>query len=242
MAAAGVDGSNTGARGGLLLLPHDPDLVCEQLHAALTPAPWRARSASCSATPRGGRGGWGRSTSRSARTGSTSSTTCAVAVDADGRDLSVTARALADEIAAAADLVKGKVLGVPAASCGAGRRRRRRDPDGEADGGSSATPGARDLVRAGRDDWFGHGRVEAVRAALGARPAARSPSRSASRRWVRRPGPRPSPRRAARPGRRRRGQRRRRRHVRDARGRLTLRTGPARRAPAGRAVVRRSRG
>ena len=31
-------------------------------------------------------------------------------------------------------------------------------------------PGARDLVRTGRDDWFGHGRVEAVRAALGIEP------------------------------------------------------------------------
>ena len=36
--------------------------------------------------------------------------------------------------------------------------------------GSSAHPGAGDLVRAGRDDWFGHGQVEAVRAALGAPP------------------------------------------------------------------------
>ena len=36
MAAAGVDGSNTGERGGWLLLPHDPDGVCERLHAALT--------------------------------------------------------------------------------------------------------------------------------------------------------------------------------------------------------------
>lgn len=35
--------------------------------------------------------------------------------DADGRRLTVTARAVADELAAAADLVKGKASGVPAA-------------------------------------------------------------------------------------------------------------------------------
>ena len=35
MAAAGVDGSNTGERGGWLLLPHDPDGICEQVHDAL---------------------------------------------------------------------------------------------------------------------------------------------------------------------------------------------------------------
>ena len=101
-------------------------------------------------------------------------------VDADGRDLSVTTRALADEIAAAADLVKGKVLGVPAAvvrgladvvlpTSGA-------TDDPPSHGGhhdrDGHTPhlGARDLVRTGPDDWFGHGRVEAVRAALGVAP------------------------------------------------------------------------
>ena len=94
------------------------------------------------------------------------------AVDADGRDLSVTARALADEVAAAADLVKGKVLGVPAAIV-----RGLADvvldddvPVDEAAGGRTVHPGAGGLVRAGRDDWFGHGQVEAVRAALGVPP------------------------------------------------------------------------
>ena len=38
MAAAGVDASNTGGRDVLLLLPHDPDAVCRDLHAALRAA------------------------------------------------------------------------------------------------------------------------------------------------------------------------------------------------------------
>ncbi len=173
MAAAGVDGSNTGARGGLLLLPHDPDLVCEQLHAALTRRhgvrigvvlsdtagrPWRVGQVDFAL------GAHGLHVLDDLRGG----------VDADGRDLSVTARALADEIAAAADLVKGKVLGVPAAVVrGLADVVVDEAVDGESDGeadGRVATPGARALVRAGRDDWFGHGRVEAVRAALGVPP------------------------------------------------------------------------
>ncbi|WP_404388228.1 coenzyme F420-0:L-glutamate ligase [Humibacillus xanthopallidus] len=189
MAAAGVDGSNTGERGGLLLLPHDPDQVCEQLHDALTRRhgvrlgvvlsdtagrPWRVGQVDFAL------GAHGLHVLDDLRGG----------VDADGRDLSVTARALADEIAAAADLVKGKVLGVPAAVVrgltdvvvdDVAREVTGEAPDGAADeaaaeAAGAATdrrgtpPGARDLVRTGRDDWFGHGRVEAVRAALGAPP------------------------------------------------------------------------
>ncbi len=171
MAAAGVDASNTGVRGGLLLLPHDPDVVCERLHAALTRRhgvrlgvvlsdtagrPWRVGQVDFAL------GAHGLQVLDDLRGG----------VDADGRDLSVTARALADEIAAAADLVKGKVLGVPAAVVrgladvvlGAAVE------GDESDDGRGAPLGARDLVRTGRDDWFGHGQVEAVRAALGVPP------------------------------------------------------------------------
>jgi coenzyme F420-0:L-glutamate ligase/coenzyme F420-1:gamma-L-glutamate ligase len=181
MAAAGVDASNTGARGGLLLLPHDPDLVCERLHGALSRRhgvrlgvvlsdtagrPWRVGQVDFAL------GAHGLHVLDDLRGG----------VDADGRDLSVTARALADEIAAAADLVKGKVLGVPVAVVrglpdvvldrAAESADEPDEVDGSADGsaGRGATPGARDLVRTGRDDWFGHGRVEAVRAALGVAP------------------------------------------------------------------------
>ncbi|MDQ2757945.1 MAG: coenzyme F420-0:L-glutamate ligase, partial [Actinomycetota bacterium] len=38
MAAAGVDASNTGGLDLLLLLPHDPDAVCRDLHRALVAA------------------------------------------------------------------------------------------------------------------------------------------------------------------------------------------------------------
>ena len=162
MAAAGVDGSNTGERGGWLLLPRDPDGVCRQLHADLTHRhdvrlgvvlsdtagrPWRVGQVDFAIGAHGLR----------------VLDDLEGAVDADGRDLSVTARALVDEIAAAADLVKGKVLGVPVAVV-----------RGLDDVVHSLTPetqaGARDLVRTGPEDWFAHGRVEAVRAALGAPP------------------------------------------------------------------------
>ncbi len=71
-------------------------------------------------------------------------------------------RAVADELAAAADLVKGKLAGVPAALVrGAGEHV-------TVDDG----PGARSALRgAGNSwwqDWFRYGHVEAVRAALAA--------------------------------------------------------------------------
>lgn len=178
MAAAGVDGSNTGERGGWLLLPHDPDGVCRQLHADLTHRhdvrlgvvlsdtagrPWRVGQVDFAI------GAHGLRVLDDLRG----------AVDADGRDLSVTARALVDEIAAAADLVKGKVLGVPVAVVrGLGDVVHNLPPaaalagqaDPEAAIAPEPQPGARDLVRTGPEDWFAHGRVEAVRAALGAPP------------------------------------------------------------------------
>ena len=79
------------------------------------------------------------------------------ATDHDGRPLAVTMRALADEVAAAADLVKGKADGIPAAVV------RGLDPAWFSPG----APGARALVRVGPGDWFALGHVEAVRSALG---------------------------------------------------------------------------
>lgn len=160
MAAAGVDGSNTGERGGWLLLPHDPDGICREVHAALTRAhgvrlgvilsdtagrPWRVGQVDFAL------GAHGLRVLDDLRG----------AVDADGKPLEVTARAVADEIAAAADLVKGKVVGVPAAVV-RGLAALVADDEG--------LPGGRDLVRTGPQDWFGYGRVEAVRAALGVEP------------------------------------------------------------------------
>ncbi|GAA2034595.1 coenzyme F420-0:L-glutamate ligase [Terrabacter terrae] len=162
MAAAGVDGSNTGERGGWLLLPHDPDGVCEQLHDALLARhgvrvgvvlsdtagrAWRVGQVDFAL------GAHGLRVLDDLRGG----------VDADGKPLEVTARAVADEIAAAADLAKGKVSAVPAAVV--------RGLAGLlVDAPSAEDLRGRDLVRTGPGDWFGYGRVEAVRAALGIEP------------------------------------------------------------------------
>jgi coenzyme F420-0:L-glutamate ligase/coenzyme F420-1:gamma-L-glutamate ligase len=164
LAAAGVDASNTGARAGLLLLPDDPDLAARAVYAGLltayAPRPLPEIGVVLSDTA-----------GRPWREGQVDFAlgACGVAVlddlrggaDADGRELSVTARAVADEIAAAADLVKGKASGVPAALV-------RGLPPGTVT--QPGGPGAAHLVRTGPGDWFALGRVEAVRAALGAAP------------------------------------------------------------------------
>ncbi len=162
MAAAGVDGSNTGERGGWLLLPHDPDRVCEQIHDGLgarhgvrigvvlsdtAGRPWRMGQVDFAL------GAHGLRVLDDLRGG----------VDADGKPLEVTTRALADEIASAADLAKGKVAAVPAAVVSGLRNILVDEP-------LESHPRGRDLVRTGPEDWFGYGRVEAVRAALGIEP------------------------------------------------------------------------
>lgn len=158
MAAAGVDASNT-ATGSILLLPADPDAAARELRAAL-----RAQGAPRIAvvvTDTAGRA-W--------RTGQTDfALGCAGLVvtddlrgttDASGTLLEVTERAIADEVAAAADLVKGKTSGIPAALV-RGLATFVTDDDG---------PGARSLLRAPASDWFRLGHVEAVRASLGVVP------------------------------------------------------------------------
>jgi len=175
MAAAGVDASNTGGRDVLLLLPHDPDAVCRDLHAALRAAtgvevfavvltdtagrPWREGQIDFAL------GSHGLRVLDDLR-GS---------VDADGRALEVTARAVADEIAAAADLVKGKTAAVPAAlvrglAASVLPVVNDREGVGMAQAGSSPQAGASRLVRVGDGDWFALGSQEAVRAALGVPP------------------------------------------------------------------------
>ena len=163
MAAAGVDASNTGPSADLLVLPDDPDTEAARLRVALldlremtsaTPLavvlsdtagrPWRDGLVDFAL------GSAGLAVLEDLRG----------ATDHDGRPLAVTMRAVADEVAAAADLVKGKADGIPAAlvrglppSCFA--------PD---------AGGARSLVRTGPGDWFALGHVEALRAALGVQP------------------------------------------------------------------------
>ena len=159
MAAAGVDASNTGGRDDVLLLPADPDAEAHRLRAALLAAtglrrlgvvlsdtagrPWRAGQTDFAL------GAAGLEVLDDLRGGH----------DADGRALHVTARAVADELAAAADLVKGKADAVPAAVV-----------RGSTWAGDGAGPGARALLRHGPTDWFALGSAEAVRAALGTAP------------------------------------------------------------------------
>ncbi|WP_226963897.1 coenzyme F420-0:L-glutamate ligase [Nostocoides sp. F2B08] len=167
MAAAGVDESNVGEAGGVLVLPRDADAAAAEVLASVRAA-WESETGGGDVGPLGvvvsdtaGRpwragvvdfalGSAGVRVLEDHRGG----------VDADGRELSVTVIAVADEIAAAADLVKSKsgalpvavVRGLPWASD---------DVD---------EPGAGGLVRIGPGDWFRTGPVEALRAALGVEP------------------------------------------------------------------------
>lgn len=169
LAAAGVDASNVGARGGLLVLPPDPDADAHELALALSApiAGEPARRIGVIVSDTAGRP-W--------RQGQTDIAIGAAGVlvtddhrddvDADGRRLQVSVQALADTVAGAADLVKGKNRAVPVAIV-------RGLPDALVPGvgpGDDVPDGAASLVRTGPQDWFGLGRVEAVRAALGAPP------------------------------------------------------------------------
>jgi coenzyme F420-0:L-glutamate ligase / coenzyme F420-1:gamma-L-glutamate ligase len=155
MAAAGVDASNT-APGTVLTLPPDPDAAARELRTRLRDlgAPRVAVVVSDTA-------------GRAWRRGQVDfALGCAGLVvvddlrgtqDASGQPLEVTERVLADEVAALADLVKGKTNGVPVALV-RGLSALVTDDDG---------PGAACLLRDPASDWFRLGHVEAVRAALG---------------------------------------------------------------------------
>ncbi|TWE12128.1 coenzyme F420-0:L-glutamate ligase [Rudaeicoccus suwonensis] len=157
MAGAGIDASNAGDD-ALLLLPRDPDAEAETLRAAL------CKEWSCSVGVL-----LSDTSGRPWRAGVTDFALGIAGVaavedlrghpDSLGRDLAVTVRNLADEICAAADLAKGKLNRVPVAIV-----------RGLADLVGSTPLSARELVRTGPTDWFGLGRAEAVRAALGVLP------------------------------------------------------------------------
>jgi len=171
MAAAGVDASNTADDSIVLVLPDDPDAVAAEIRIGVRTG-WEARSGNhlrlgVVVSDTAGRP-W--------RIGQTDFALGAAGIqvvddlrgstDADGRLLRVTERCVADEIAAAADLVKGKTGGVPVAHIrGLGQYVHDGEPTSDA-----KTSGARDLVRTGPGDWFGLGQAEAVRAALGVTP------------------------------------------------------------------------
>jgi coenzyme F420-0:L-glutamate ligase/coenzyme F420-1:gamma-L-glutamate ligase len=155
MAAAGIDGSNS--PDGLLLLPGDPDSAAEELRDALARATGRRLGVVLSDTSsRIWRVGVGDIALGAA--GLRALEDLRGSTDADGRPLHVTVRALADEIAAAADLVKGKASGVPAVVV-RGLRGVVVDP-------ADAVP-ARALSRTGEGDWFRRPSLESVWQALG---------------------------------------------------------------------------
>lgn len=159
MAAAGVDASNTGDREDVLLLPADPDAEAFRLREALLAATGLTRLGVVLSDTAGRPWRSGQTDFALGASGVAVLDDLRGGVDADGRPLSVTARAVADELAAAADLVKGKADAVPAAVV-------RGTPWATADAG----PGARTLVRTGAGDWFGLGQAESVRSALGVPP------------------------------------------------------------------------
>lgn len=151
MAAAGIDMSNV-PEGYALRLPEDPDLSARRLCAALRERlgfavgiivtdtfgrPWRVGQTDVAI------GAAGMQLTEDLRGGS----------DANGRPLHATIAVVADEIAGAADLVKGKAGGLPVAVvrglghlvCGL------------------EAPGARTLVRSIEEDMFRFGSAEAYR-------------------------------------------------------------------------------
>ena len=146
-AAAGVDGSNVDAA-ELALLPVDPDGSARILRSRLTEL--LGITVGVVITDTMGRA-WrnGQTDAAIGAAGLAVLHGYAGAYDQFGNELLVTEVAVADEIAAAADLVKGKLTGVPVAVV---RGLRLHD-----DGSNGHT-----LVRAGEDDLFWLGTEEAL--------------------------------------------------------------------------------
>ncbi len=150
LAAAGVDASNT-EPGTVLLLPVDPDASARALRAGLASALGVARLGLIVSDTLG----------RPWREGLTDAAIGAAGLDplhdhrgladAHGHTLEMTVTAVADEVAAAAELVKGKLAGVPVAVV-RGLAAHVRIDDG---------PGAAALVRSLEEDLFPLGTAEA---------------------------------------------------------------------------------
>ncbi|MGX5679867.1 coenzyme F420-0:L-glutamate ligase [Schumannella luteola] len=149
MAAAGVDASNT-PEGTVLLLPEDPDASALALATALR-ARFRLELGVVITDTLG----------RPWRQGQTDAAIGAAGIhvlddlrgtsDSAGRRLDVTVAAVADEIASAADLVKGKTSGMPVAIV-----RGLANLVGPLD-----LPGARSIARPSDEDMFRLGTAEA---------------------------------------------------------------------------------
>jgi coenzyme F420-0:L-glutamate ligase len=158
MAAAGVDASNV-ARNELALLPVDPDASAELLRESLRERLGVEVAVIISDTM--GRA-WrdGLTDAAIGVAGIQAVTDPRGEVDAYGNVLDVTRVAVADEIAAAADLVKGKLAGIPLAVV------RGLAPDGKLPNDGN---GSRELVRDAALDLFRLGTDEAI--ALGRQDA-----------------------------------------------------------------------
>lgn len=165
MAAAGVDASNVAA-GSVVLLPLDPDGSARRLREALRER--TARNVGVVVTDTAGRA-WreGQTDIAVGAAGLQVLESFAGRVDAHGNELAVTAPAVADELASAAELAQGKLAGRPFAVV-----RGRADlvlPPGD------HGPGAAALVRADGADLFGYGAREAVVRAAAGDPADAAP-------------------------------------------------------------------
>ena len=152
VAAAGIDRSNVSAE-SILLLPRDADASAAELHQRLVAATGRRLGVVVSDTA-----------GRPWRMGQTDHAIgiCGVRAldnyagrwDAYGNELQITAMAVADELAAAADLVKGKLRGRPVAVV-RGLEQLVAETDSS----------ARELLREETRDMFSFGSQEAVLAA-----------------------------------------------------------------------------
>ncbi len=161
MAAAGVDASNT-PDGTVLLLPQDPDASARGLRAALA-ARFGVRLAVVVTDTAGRPWREGLVDIAIGAAGLEVLDDLRGSVDAHGRPLTVTVTAVADEVAAATELVRGKSAGLPVAVV-RGLGRYVTDDDG---------PGARALVRPPEADLFREGADQAYERGLadGARGA-----------------------------------------------------------------------
>lgn len=149
MAAAGVDASNT-PDGTVLLLPLDPDASARAIRAGLRTA--LAVDVGVILTDTAGRA-WreGLVDIAIGVAGVRPLVDDRGSLDSHGRELTVTVTAVADQVAAAAELVKGKATGRPVAVVrGLDHLVTREDG-----------PGARVLVRLGDADLFSEGTAEA---------------------------------------------------------------------------------
>lgn len=163
MAAAGVDASNTPA-GTVVLLPADPDASARGLRAAL-----RGRTGAQVAVIVSDTAG------RAWRNGVVDLALGVAGLaplldlrgehDAFGNELGMTVVAIADELAAAADVVKGKLAGLPVAVV--------RGLDAIHSLGEDG-PGGQALVRPAAEDMFRLGSREAMAAAVAARRTVRA--------------------------------------------------------------------